>query len=110
MTSEYRVPADTKATNVDLDVEEIRLPDGTRLTEARAEEIAAAALASWRQRNLVPGRKSLARDGSHSPVMQFRVAEPKRVEAERLAAERGVSISALAREALDEYLKRHPSA
>ncbi|HZM65245.1 MAG TPA: hypothetical protein VFC16_02970 [Nakamurella sp.] len=53
--------------DIDLDVEEVRLADGARLTEARAEQIAAEALAQARRRNLIPGGKSLNGDGTHSP-------------------------------------------
>jgi len=40
--------------DIDLDVEEVHLSDGTRLTEARAEQLAAEVLAEVRRRNLVP--------------------------------------------------------
>ena len=89
---------------IDLDVEEVHLPDGTRLTEAKAEQLAAEVLAEVRRRNLVPGGKSLNGDGSHSPRVQFRVPEEIRERAQSRAAAEGISLSALARRALERYL------
>ena len=91
--------------DVDLDDEEIYLCDGTRLTEQRAEQIAADTLAEVRRRNLVPGRKSLTGGGVHSPRVQFRVPENIRAQAEQRAAAEGKSLSALARDALEHYLE-----
>jgi hypothetical protein len=92
---------DATASDIDLDAEEFILADGTRLTEQRAEEIAAKVLANPRG-NLIPGRKSLSGDGSHSPVIQFR--SPRRAEAEAVARELDISLSELARRAVDAYL------
>jgi predicted HicB family RNase H-like nuclease len=91
--------------DVDLDEEEIYLPDGTRLTERRAEQIAADALAEVRRGNLVPGRKSLTGGSVQSPRVQFRVPENIRAQAAQRAAAEGRSVSALAREALEHYLQ-----
>ena len=91
--------------DIDLDVEEVHLPDGTRLTEAKAEQLAADVLAEVRRRNLVPGGKSLNGDGSHSPRVQFRVPEEIRELAQSRAAAEGISLSALARRALESYLE-----
>ena len=90
--------------DIDLDVEEVRLADGTRLTEARAEQIAAEALAQARRRNLIPGGQSLNGDGTHSPRVQFRVTDEIRARAQRRADIEGISLSALARRALGRYL------
>jgi hypothetical protein len=90
--------------DIDLDVEEVRLADGTRLTEARAEQIAAEALAEARRRNLIPGGKSLNGDGTHAPRVQFRVTDEIRDRAQRRADVEGISLSALARRALERYL------
>ena len=90
--------------DIDLDVEEVHLSDGTQLTEARAEQLAAEVLAEVRRRNLVPGGKSMNGDGSHSPRVQFRVPEEIRERAQSRAAAEGISLSALARRALERYL------
>ena len=90
--------------DIDLDVEEVHLSDGTRLTEARAEQLAAEVLAEVRRRNLVPGGKSMNGDGSHSPRVQFRVPQEIRERAQSRAAAEGISLSALARRALERYL------
>ena len=91
--------------DVDLDEEDVRLPDGTRLTEQRAGQLARETLAEIRRRNLVPGRKSLSGGSVHSPRVQFRVPEAIRERAEQRAAAEGKSLSALAREALEHYLE-----
>lgn len=90
--------------DVDLDQEEVHLPDGSRLTEQRAEELAKEALAEIRRRNLVPGRKSLSGGTAPSPRVQFRVPENIRDAVEERARAEGKSVSALAREALEHYL------
>ena len=56
----YRVTPDTPISDIDLDDEEFRLPDGRRLTEDLAEQLADEAVAR-RHPNLIPGRK-LARE------------------------------------------------
>lgn len=91
----------TTVTNIDLD-EEVFMYKGARLTEERAEQLAKEILAKTRAANLVPGRKSLGEDGSHSPVIHFR--SPRRAEAEAVARELDISLSELARRAVDAYL------
>jgi predicted HicB family RNase H-like nuclease len=103
--AQYAIGPDAMIEDVDLDEEEVRLPDGTRLTEQRAEQLAGQALAEIRRRNLVPGRKSLSGGSVHSPRVQFRVPEEIRERAEQRAAAEGKSLSALAREALEHYLQ-----
>lgn len=102
--SRYIVGPDTVVEDVDLDEEDVRLPDGRRLTNELAEQLAREGLKEARRRNLIPGRKSLAGDGSHSPRVQFRLPESLRVAAEAKAKAEGVSLSVLAREALEHYL------
>ena len=98
-----RFPADVIVEDVDLDQAEV-IVGGERLTEARAEELAAATLREVRRRNLVPGRKSLGGDGSHSPTIQVRVPADLREAAEERAAVEQVSVSVLVRRALESYL------
>ncbi|HEY8717440.1 ribbon-helix-helix domain-containing protein [Pengzhenrongella sp.] len=102
--SEYVVTRDDTIHDVDLNTEVVRLPDGRRLTDDLAEQLAAEALAEARRRNLIPGRKSLTGPGVHSPRVQFRVPEAILEQAERRAEAEGVSLSTLAREALEHYL------
>src|SRR5580704_3300166 len=78
----YAVGPDAVIEEVDLDEEDVRLPDGTRLTEQRAGQLARVALAEIRRRNLVPGRKSLSGGVAHSPRVQFRVPEGIRERAD----------------------------
>ena len=101
---EFVIGPNATVSDIDLDVEVVYLPDGIRLTEAKAEQLAAEMLAEARRRNLVPGGKSLNGDGSHSPRVQFRVPEEIREQAQSRAAAEGISLSALARRALERYL------
>lgn len=102
--SKYVVTDDDTIHDVDLDAEVVRLKDGRRLTNELAEQIAEETLAEARRRNLVPGRKSLSGVGIHSPRVQFRLPDSLRSAAEKRAAEEGVSLSVLARQALERYL------
>ena len=95
--------------NLDLDEEEFILKDGRRLTNDLAEQIAEETLAEVRRRNLIPGGKSLSGGSVHSPRVQFRVPEELRTQAERVAEDEGVSLSALARHALEDYVRSRAS-
>ncbi len=96
----YKLSADATVSDIDLAAEEFTLTDGTRLTDERAEEIAASA--ERRRANLLPGRKSLSGGAKHSPVLQVRIPEELRDELQHVATERGVSLSKLARDILEE--------
>ena len=100
----YVVSTDDTITDVDLNDDAVHLTDGRRLTDELAEQLADDTLAEARRRNLVPGRKSLTGGNVHSPRVQFRVPESLREAAEQRAAAEGVSLSELAREALEHYL------
>jgi len=102
--TEYVIGSD-----LDLDEEEFILKDGRRLTNELAEQIAEATLAEVRRRNLIPGGKSLSGGSVHSPRVQFRVPEELRTQAERVAEDEGVSLSALARHALEDYVRSRAS-
>jgi len=95
--------------DLDLDEEEFILKDGRRLTNELADQIADETLAEVRRRNLIPGGKSLSGGSEHSPRVQFRVPENLRTQAERVAEDEGVSLSALARHALEDYLRSRAS-
>jgi predicted HicB family RNase H-like nuclease len=45
----------------------------------------------------------------HSPRVQFRLPEELRTQAEQVAEDKGVSLSALARHALEDYLRSRTS-
>ena len=94
--------------DIDLDVEDFEY-QGERLTNERAEQIAQETLAEARRRNLIPGGKSLSGGTVHSPRVQFRVPEELRKQAELVAEDEGVSISALARHALEDYMRSRGS-
>jgi hypothetical protein len=95
----------TAAEVADLTNEEYYV-EGQRLTEARAEQLAAEMLARVRAKNLRPGGKSLSGDQKHSPVVQVRVSERTRDKLRTIARARGMSISKLSRKVLDEFVER----
>lgn len=94
----------TVGPDIDLDREDVRLPNGERLTEARASEIAEETLRGVR------GRPSLTGRGQHSPRVSFRLSAAERELAERIAEEEGKTVSALARAALSRYLAERSGA
>jgi hypothetical protein len=87
--------------DVDLDVEDVRLKDGRRLTNELAEQIAEEAYQAVRR----PGRPSLSGKREVSPVVSFRIPEQLRTIAEQRAQQEGRSVSELARDALIDYLR-----
>jgi len=89
----------TVGPDIDLDVEVVRDNKGDRITEARAKEIAAAAL-----QKAGVGRPSLTAPGRRSPEVKARVPTELRDRLHAAAQRRGISPSELVREALDRYL------
>lgn len=90
-----RVPADAELGGyVDLDTEDVRLPDGTRLTNEVAEQIVDEVRAKT-------GRPSLGPAGTRSPSVSFRVPPALRERAELVADQEQITVSDLAREALE---------
>ena len=89
--------------DIDLDAENV-VVDGRRFTEADAAAISDAIAAGPPLSNLIPGRKSLSGGGKHSPVINVRVSENTRRRLEELAAQRGESISKVARAALEAFV------
>lgn len=85
--------------SVDLDNERIDLPDGTRLTESWAEDLAAEVL-----RAAGRGRPSLTAPGRRSPQLRLTVPERVRDDLRRRAVVERRSVSEVAREALERYL------
>jgi predicted HicB family RNase H-like nuclease len=84
---------------VDLDKEDFRLADGSRLTEQRAEEIVAEVLERTGR-----GRPSLSEAGSRSPQLRLSVPEELRTRLVRRAEDEHRSLSNVIREALEHYL------
>ncbi len=80
--------------DVDLDRDDVRLADGTRLTEQEAADI----VEEVRRRG---GRPSLTGRAAVSPRIAFRVDPRVRDSAAQIADREGKTISQLAREALE---------
>lgn len=83
---------------VDLEDEDIRDSQGRRITQDYVDRAIADAHRQLR------GRPSLSSPGRRSPQISFRVPPELQTAAERRAAERGTSVSEVAREALERYL------
>lgn len=83
--------------DVDLEREDIRLADGTRLTNEVVAQITEGALRSV-------GRPSLSGARNKSPQIAFRVPPSVRDQAAEVAAQEGKTLSELAREALEERI------
>ncbi|MHB8221077.1 MAG: ribbon-helix-helix domain-containing protein [Acidimicrobiales bacterium] len=84
---------------IDLDEQDVRLADGTRLTEAKAEELAGEILDRAGR-----GRPSLSRSGSRSPQLRLSVPDELRSRLLERAEEEHRSVSNLVRDALEHYL------
>lgn len=99
--SERTPPSVTNVTpigpDVKLDGEVIRLADGTRLTDAVADEVVIHV-------RRTAGRPSLSGKAAQSPQIAFRVPPSVRDRAADLAAREGKTVSQLAREALEARL------
>jgi hypothetical protein len=83
--------------DVDLEHEDIRLADGTRLTAEVAESVAGDA-------RRAAGRPSLTGPGRHSPQVSARVPAELRHAAEQRARQEGKSLSQVIRELLEKYV------
>lgn len=85
---------------VDLDVHEVHEADGTRVTEARADEIVDEVLSEVRR----AGRPSLTGRKKESPHISFRTTPELKKLAEERAAREGTTVSQLARAILERSL------
>lgn len=83
-----------RSEDVDLEQEDVRLPDGTRLTQ----DVADAIVNDVRRRS---GRPSLTGEAAVSPRVTFRLPPDIRDRAAAIAEREGKTISQLAREALE---------
>ena len=90
----------TLGPDIDHDSEQVLEPDGERLTEARAQELAEQTLRAVR------GRPSLTGPGQQSPRVSFRLPPDELRAAQQLAEREGVPVSELARRALEEFIRR----
>ncbi len=90
--------------DIDLDNEDIRLPDGTRLTEAEAERLAERVLKQRRA-----GRPSLTGSRRSTPSLTVRVPSATREALEDIARTQDRHHAAVSRDALTEYVDRHRS-
>jgi hypothetical protein len=89
----------------------VTLTDGTVLDDETVDRIVAEveeAVLSGRGTVTFPrkGRPSLTGRAAASPHVGFRVSPELRDEAEAIARQRGLTVSALAREALEEYVRK----
>jgi hypothetical protein len=92
---DYRVTPETvDGGDVDLDAEAVLGLDGRRITEAETQAFTTAR----------GGRPSLTGAGTRSPRVSFRVPELILQRAEQRAEVEQVSLSVLARRALERYL------
>ncbi len=92
------VPSRAKSDEIDLEHEDVRLPDGTRLTDDVAN-----AIVNDVQRKA--GRPSLTGASAVSPRVSFRLTPEVRDRAAAIATEEGKTISELAREALEARVR-----
>lgn len=101
--SDERTPPEI-GPDIDLDDEDLYLPDGTRLTEAKAAEIAEDAIVHhYRTR----GRPSVTGSQERTPSLTVRVPLATRTALERIAATQGRRLADVSRDALAEYAHRH---
>jgi hypothetical protein len=84
--------------DVDLDRDDVRLKDGTRLTK----DVAAGIVEKVRRGT---GRPSLSGHAAPSPQIAFRVPQSVRDQAAEIAEREGKTISQLAREALEARVR-----
>lgn len=94
--------------DVDLDAEEVYLADGSRLTEARAQEIAEEVMERVHARR--GGRPSITGAPEKTPGLNIRVPKSTREALEAIAVREGRRLAEVGREALDEYVARHREA
>src|SRR5215475_2181735 len=84
---------------IDLDTDAVYLADGSRLTEARAHE-----LADEIRQNAARGRPSLTGPGKRSPQLRLSVPAGLRQQLEARAEREHTTVSDIARAALERYL------
>lgn len=104
--SPRRVPKKYKlGPDIDLDREVVLDGAGERITKARAEAMAAYALKQVRR-----GRPSVTGREGRTPTLTVRVDPGTRAGLESIAAAEHKALSAIARDALAEYVQQHDRA
>ncbi|WP_283134054.1 hypothetical protein [Rhizohabitans arisaemae] len=98
----------------EIDTEELHDTKGAPITDEYVDQaIADVHRAIDEGRVSVPtgrsGRPSLTGEGSHSPRVSFRVPEELRERAKSRAEQEGKTVSALAREAFEWFLRTSPA-
>lgn len=99
----------TNDPDVDLDREDLRDRHGNRVTREYVERALADILDEdifVAPSEVRPGRPSLSGGHTHSPQVTFRVPDQLHRQAVDAAEREGKTVSALAREALEQYLRR----
>lgn len=94
--------------DVDLDREDLRDRHGNRVTREYVERALADIVdedALVTPSEVRPGRPSLSGGRTHSPQVTFRVPDQLHRQAVDAAEREGKTVSALAREALERYLR-----
>ncbi|MGH3549437.1 MAG: ribbon-helix-helix protein, CopG family [Pseudonocardiaceae bacterium] len=89
--------------DIDLDAEDVRRPDGTRLSEHAAQQLASEAITTGRR-----GRPAVDPDvspGERSPRVTFRVPAQTRRQLEQRARDQGRPVADVLREAVERYLR-----
>ena len=90
--------------DIDLDEEEVYLPDGTRLTEAAAEAMGKRMVEEYERRR---GQPSLTGERAPTPNLTIRVPPAIRSALKSIAAAQGRRLADVSRDALAEYVRRH---
>ena len=99
-----RIELGAIGSDIDLDEEEIRLADGTRLTEAVAKDLGKRMVEEYERRR---GRPSLTGEAERTPNLTIRIPSQLRSSLQRIADREGRRLAAVSRDALVEYVKRH---
>lgn len=89
--------------DVDLDAEEVQRPDGNRLTEQAAEELAEEAVTIGRR-----GRPAVDPEvgpGERTPRVTFRIPAQTRRLLDQRAREEGRPVADVLRDAVEQYLR-----
>jgi hypothetical protein len=97
---------DVTIEDADLDEMEVSY-QGERLRRRpcrRAWRAGRARSSRSRQQNSISSRKSSTAETKRSPVVRFRISEATHEKLETIAKARGISISALTRQVLDEFV------
>lgn len=95
-----RIPEDATIEDIDLDEEEVHLPDGRRLTEEVARDEAESSVRYAQRR----GRPSLSGRSAPSPRLSARVSDSTRSAVMSKAKAEGKRPSDIVREAIEHYV------